>query len=470
MRLAVFATVAEVRPGLRALLPDRCRTAFQMGGVGMPLVMSKLILENFRCFQGRHEFPLRPLTLLVGENSTGKTSFLGAVRIASGLLRPEVGTDFNEEPFNLGAFDEIATFVGGRGGRARNFAIGFECASLPQFYGRRRRPPAFKLVATFAPRGGQPEATTFELHHGPMTIKAWQEQKRRRGYVEIQEQPSKGPITCEVSLGRFSGTSGRPWLFGLAMHGQQALPQDLRRKVQGALFGAFAAARPPAFAFAPIRTRPERTYDPRTDIPRPEGNHVPMVLDHALRESPRRWKKLAESLRDYGESSGLFRLITVRRLGRKAGDPFRILVKLGGAERNLVDVGYGVSQVLPFLVDIVRAQRGQMFLLQQPEVHLHPRAQAGLGSFLAAVAAQEKKQFLVETHSDALIDRVRLDIRDRKSGLSPQDALILFFERGKGDIVSVHQVKVDAQGNLVGAPPSYRSFFLGEEARLLGVS
>ena len=47
--------------------------------------MDTLILEDFRCFSGRHEVPIRPLTLLVGENSTGKTSFLAAVRAAHDL-------------------------------------------------------------------------------------------------------------------------------------------------------------------------------------------------------------------------------------------------------------------------------------------------------------------------------------------------------------------------------------------------
>ena len=50
--------------------------------------MDTLILEDFRCFAGRHEVPIRPLTLLVGENSTGKTSFLAGVRAALDRAEP----------------------------------------------------------------------------------------------------------------------------------------------------------------------------------------------------------------------------------------------------------------------------------------------------------------------------------------------------------------------------------------------
>ena len=85
--------------------------------------MDTLILEDFRCFAGRHEVPIRPLTLLVGENSTGKTSFLAAVRAVHDL-RSGDGPDFNEPPFHLGSYDEIANYRGGRSGRAKSFAVG----------------------------------------------------------------------------------------------------------------------------------------------------------------------------------------------------------------------------------------------------------------------------------------------------------------------------------------------------------
>ena len=84
--------------------------------------MDTLILEDFRCFAGRNEVPIRPLTLLVGENSTGKTSFLAAVprtrAISYDMRSRGVGSpDFNEEPFNLGSYDQIANYRAGRAGR-----------------------------------------------------------------------------------------------------------------------------------------------------------------------------------------------------------------------------------------------------------------------------------------------------------------------------------------------------------------
>ena len=82
--------------------------------------METLILEDFRCFAGRNEVPIRPLTLLVGENSTGKTSFLAAVRAAHDLRSLEV-PDFNEDPFRFGSYAQIAN--DGQG-EANSFMIG----------------------------------------------------------------------------------------------------------------------------------------------------------------------------------------------------------------------------------------------------------------------------------------------------------------------------------------------------------
>ena len=106
-----------------------------------------------------------------------------------------------------------------------------------------------------------------------------------------------------------------------------------------------------------------------------------------------------------------------------------------------------------------------MFLLQQPEVHLHPSAQAALGSLFCQVAAAGK-QLIVETHSDHVIDRIRMDVRDGTSALKHEDVSILFFERDELD-VRIHSLGIDDQGNITGAPPSYRQFFMEEVRRSL---
>ena len=181
---------------------------------------------------------------------------------------------------------------------------------------------------------------------------------------------------------------------------------------------------------------------------------------------------MKESIEEFGRKSGLFDDISVRSFGDTGGAPFQIQVRKWGkrrkgAHRNLIDVGYGVSQALPLLTELLRPDAPGMFLLQQPEVHLHPRAQAALGSLFCDVAVSGR-QLLVETHSDYVIDRVRMDVRDGETGLKPEDVSILYFERDEL-AVKIHSMTIDEQGNLLDAPPSYRQFFAEELRKSIGI-
>jgi predicted ATPase len=147
-------------------------------------------------------------------------------------------------------------------------------------------------------------------------------------------------------------------------------------------------------------------------------------------------------------------------------DPFQILVGDEGPLFTIADVGYGVSQVLPILVEAIRADDRSTFLLQQPEVHLHPRAQAALASLFASLANAEGKCFCVETHSDYILDRVRMDVRDGK-GVTADDVIILYFEKGS-EGVNIHPIHIDESGNILDPPKGYRSFFMQEEQRYFG--
>ena len=105
------------------------------------------------------------------------------------------------------------------------------------------------------------------------------------------------------------------------------------------------------------------------------------------------------------------------------------------------------------------------FLLQQPEVHLHPKAQAELSSLLAKLAGQHKRAFIVETHSDYMIDRARVEIR--KGTIRPENVSLIYLEP-KGRTVKVHNISFDKTGDMVSIPNSYREFFMKETVQLMG--
>ena len=180
----------------------------------------------------------------------------------------------------------------------------------------------------------------------------------------------------------------------------------------------------------------------------------------------------------FGRESGLFSDIKVKRHGRQISDPFQLQVKVhSGSHANIMDVGYGVSQSLPILVELLKPDLAEIrfrrrrspsfrFLLQQPEVHLHPRGQAELASFLINSVKKRGHHFLVETHSDHIVDRIRISVM--KKLLDAKDVSLLYFEPAANN-VTIHNLELDEHGNIRNAPPGYGDFFMRETDALLGL-
>lgn len=423
-----------------------------------------IIIENVRSFCERHTIPLRPLTILVGENSTGKTSFLAMLAQVLQSQFPTTRPTFNDPPFDLGTFDSIATYKGGRYGRADYFCIG-----VNENGGANER----NVVATYKSHRGQPQLTHVSAAGAAGRISIELDPETHRAQLSISAKGTDAKA-LDIDLKRvFPGDADLPaeFLFRAAFF--ELTQKESKVTKLGTLPSTImelsklvSVRRPPVLALAPVRTKPRRTYDQFSDDFDPEGDHIPVVLAR-LREdesdSDTERPRLEEALTEFGEMSGLFDRLSARHLGTRPTDPFQLLVAMGGPPANLLDVGYGVSQTLPIIVQSILAARHGKLLLQQPEVHLHPRAQAALGSFFARLVAKDKKEFIIETHSDYLLDRIRVEVAH--GTLRASDVLILFFERQHIE-TQVHEIQVDDQGNIIGAPPSYREFFLEEESTL----
>lgn len=441
--------------------------------------MKSLIIENVRCFAEEVVAPLAPLTLLVGENSTGKSTFLAAVRIASQLARRNFAPDFNEEPFLLGAYEQIANYRRGPAGRARSFKIGFEC-DVPQKTaknGSEIAPCQARLLSEFVNKGSQPFLESWSIQAGPhLSVSIRQVGVRGGATLTVHSPAGELTVACSPAFGFPAGFMLDPDFLRLLLDGkisraaEVAIEGNRPAPADTALLGRLlnhvrSAFRWRLYAGAPIRTEPRRTYELLKDSPRPAGGHVPMILAQIYGRD--QWQQMETALQGFGLASGLFETVGVKRLGGRESSPFQIFVKVHGPAFNLVDVGYGVSQVLPVVVDMLQAAKGSMFLLQQPEVHLHPRAQAALGSLLGQLVKSDNKRFVVETHSDYLVDRVRMDVQSQKS-LRPQDVVVLYFQQERSG-VQIHPMTVDENGNFKEVPPGYRWFFLEEQKRFLGI-
>lgn len=418
----------------------------------------KIIMKNVRTLCETHTVPLKPLTLLVGENSTGKTTFLAMVAHVNQPDFPSIRPNFNIPPFDLGTYDSIATYKGGRYGRATSFSVGF--TSVDQEEER-------TILATYASHRGQPQVKdlTATGHGSELVIRILQES--HRAHI-IMKKENVEVLEFEVDLKRLGAPDADvPFFLVARMLPSESLKKDREQHLPDfyrELSHLLRSTRYSALALAPVRTRPKRTYDEFSEEFNPEGDHVPVLLARLWQdESETGRSMMVEALNEFGLSSALYKRIGVRHLGRRPTDPFQVLVTMAGPPVNIPDVGYGVSQALPVVVQSVLAEKNGLLLLQQPEVHLHPRAQAALGSFFARLVAKEKKHLVIETHSDYLLDRVRQEVAQGK--LSADDVQILFFEKQAIE-TTIHEINLDERGNVLGAPSSYRQFFLEEEEHL----
>lgn len=434
----------------------------------------KLYLENVRSFEGWHEIPIAPTTILLGENSAGKSTMLGMLAVVHQDGFPFNGNFFNQFPFEFGGFKTLAS---GKKG-ITHFSVGFETQAHPFFGLGKSKVKEFVdtgVIATFRENDGLPVLCHFFAWTDDLTILFCEK--------EFENLNRKNLISSEKERETISVVTQESSPQGLAFSQFFRLYEEKREKhsnrgekysdrdheinfiVHHLLARGFVRRDgASAMAFAPMRSRPKRTYDQLSDEFSPEGDHVPLLLARATDPNNKQAKALHDALRDFGEYSEMFTDIGVKQLGRGSGDPFQVQVSMGSKKTNLMDVGYGVSQILPLIVDAQRATSNTMLLLQQPEVHLHPKAQAALGSMIKDWVSKSKKTVVVETHSDYLVDRLRIEVK--RGQLKPSDIKIFFLEK-KGSQTKMHSLEIDEQGNVLNAPDGYRDFFLREQMNLL---
>lgn len=110
-----------------------------------------------------------------------------------------------------------------------------------------------------------------------------------------------------------------------------------------------------------------------------------------------------------------------------------------------INVGFGLTQILPIIIAVLSAAPGELILIENPEVHLHPAGQALIGGFLA-LAASTGPQIIIETHSDHVLNGIRRVVRNKI--LAPQQVCLHFFRASSSDLDQVVSPQLDSSGNI----------------------
>ena len=441
--------------------------------------MFKVQLTDFRCFADAPPVEVLPVTFLVGENSAGKTTFLASVRLLLESFIRSPQNPFNREPYYLGGFDQLAHYRGGVRGRAKRFCFELMIPASPEdsppsaLRGPRRQMTATRHRFVFVKGSPQPELTEYEFRAADTSVVLNLTDKvtiklMKDGTDIFEIKPKRLPpaqvIRKDLSYLRFVFDEIS---FGLGPELKAAEVEPIAGELLSRFRESSKFVMRRVFASAPVRTQPLRTYTPSEIVASAEGAHVPLEMARQKINSPVEWKTVHDKLAQFGKNSGLFDDIDIRMLGKRDGDPFQIMVRTGGPPMNIVDVGYGVSQALPIIYQLEQTRQHDTFLLQQPEVHLHPRAQAELGTLIARLSkARANALYMIETHSDYIIDRVRMEIAAGR--LDYKSVTIIFFDKLEHE-VRARNIYFSEEGEILNAPDNFRKFFLEEHQRLLGL-
>lgn len=209
------------------------------------------------------------------------------------------------------------------------------------------------------------------------------------------------------------------------------------------------------YSHGPMRIKAQRILFGATKEFSSTGEHIPYVLRDVINRKP----NLTKAINEFGEVSGLYDKITISSITTKIKDsPFALQLEKSGKHFYVDELGYGVGQVLPIITDLVLSPSTKGFLIQQPELHLHPKAQASLAVvFLETICDQ--RMLMIETHSDYIIDRYRIEHKNSKS--SP-DSQIIYFEKNHKGFNEAYEININDDGTLGDVPSGYRDFFVKE--------
>ena len=404
---------------------------------------------------------IAPLTILAGANSSGKSSAIQPLL----LLKQTLDSPHDPGPLLLNGpnvkftrSEQLLSHLLGEAGTQDAFSVSIELRN------------AGVLTVTFR----KVKAEGLGIHE-MVHVHANERTVLRLGMSseEIAEAMPKEVtdfLTSILSIKdkRMEMEVGRTRCF---LHFGPILPGSLVERLSVYRFspsGPFQECLENAIHVPGLRGNPERTYETTAIGPKFPGTFekyvASVVNDWQLRDQG----KLAR-LESWLKALGLTWRVTAKPVDEthvelKVG---RLLRSARGGAHDLVsiaDVGFGVSQVLPVLVALITARSGQLVYLEQPEIHLHPKAQLAMAGILAD-AARRGVVVVAETHSELLLRGVQSLVAEGR--LNPGLVRLHWFRRDRNGVTSVDSASLDHAGAFGDWPEDFGQVSLNAESSYL---
>ncbi|AUX25344.1 hypothetical protein SOCEGT47_058880 [Sorangium cellulosum] len=444
-------------------------------------MLTKLRLRNFKAWQDSGDIRLAPLTVLFGTNSAGKTSVPQLLL----LLKQTAESPDRQRALQLGdgrGLVEVGTYEDTVHGHDVSRPVEFTLRWSLERPLEIRDPLSGAAYAgdelefgarLVADERHQPwtESFRYELRRGgagvldlAVTERSGARQRRRKAEFDL----SSSRYALARREGHASALPAPVRFYGFpdevaAYYQNAAFTADLALELERLLEGVFYVG--------PFREVPRRHHLWSGEIPEHVGARGERAIEAILAAGDRafHWEgrqrpmPLAQAVAERLRSMGLIHEFQVKALGEHRKE-YEVLVRTGARrpEVKLSDVGFGVSHVLPVIVECFYVPRRSIVIFEQPEMHLHPRVQAELADlFIDAIRAREDGeardcQLIVESHSEHFLRRLQRRIAEE--ALSKDDAA-LYFVHTEDASARIEELDVDDYGNIRNWPDG----FFGDE-------
>ena len=419
-------------------------------------MLTELRVRNFKAWnEDRWDTPigLAPVTLFLGTNSSGKTSLLQTLLMLKQTFgSPDRKLDLNlggqaQDMIDFGSYEDAVHRHDGK----RSLGVGFTIGEDTRY------------ECTYTLAGGVPVTERLLLSSGSYDYSV--KRQGRGGYlVSAPDYAPKvigaRPVARRTFAPERSLSFSAEALADLGMAARKT--QDLALKI-GSEIERIAY-------LGPLRQPPERTYLWSRQTPGNLGDKGELAVAALLASANARTKPnkdgeygrgwLVERVSHWMNALGIADSMEMKQQGRSRF--FEVEVKTAGQRANIMDVGFGVSQVLPFVVLAHFVPRGTVIIAEQPEIHLHPLVQAELANLMSEVSRTRQVQFLVETHSEHLFRRMQTLVAGADM---PVEGCRMYFVERKDGKASLRDLTMDEYGRVKDWPSGFFGDATGEIER-----
>ncbi|MCE2412823.1 DUF3696 domain-containing protein [Candidatus Poribacteria bacterium] len=409
-------------------------------------------MQNFKSWRDSGNVPLAPLTGFFGTNSSGKSSLLQMLLLlkqtaeCSNIDKVIFWGD-NTSLVNLGSFREVIHR------HLFQSSLGFEFAcklTHPR--------PLYEI-----PEDGSPWQQTIDrfafdsliqVENGKLVVKKLMYGHSPKGVAEIVWEEGKASFPNQ-HINKYE--MELETCYGILSQGTSETGKFLRK-----FSSAFEELFSHVYYLGPTRVHPRRLYHWEKTHPKEIdvwGNEaVDALLSARVRQltTAHNGKKVSieERISKWLQKMELAHSFSLAPQGSLDDNNYEICIQKtqNSSEVTLADMGHGVADLFPLLVHCCYVPEGSTLILEQPGIHLHPKAQADLADLLIEAITERNLQILIESHSEHLLTRLQLRIAE---GKIPVSETALYFCENENGVSSIKPLDIDELGNIKNWPKNF---------------